>query len=518
MPPPGWMSKGPVRAIEPAQHPYNDPVKILFLAAEAVPLVQVGGLGDVAGSLPRALEALGHEVRVAIPDSTAVERAGFTPQPVARFEVPAGNGRQSATACAVDAGGVRFLLVGGAPIPRDGRVYGSGIDEDGPKFAFFSRAALEMCRALGWKPDLVHAHDSHAAPSAAWLATSGTEDPFFRDTASLLTIHNLPYMGNGAGAALASYGFPVDGEGLPEWARGALLPVGIAHADEISTVSPTYAREILTPEFGCGLDGLLRARAERLSGILNGLDLEAWDPLKDPAIARRFDSSNLAARRENKAALRRELSLEGSSDAPLLAIVSRLDRQKGFDIAGPGLNRWLESGGLVAVLGTGDPAIETSLAGIAAAFPSRCATRFRFDAALARRIYAGSDALLIPSRYEPCGLTQMIAMRYGSVPVARETGGLADTIRDASHPDGTGFLFPAFDPAALDQALARALAAFGMRDAWEGLMRRGMAEDFSWPRSAAAYGALYERARRRRRNGASATERGDAVPAAGRTR
>jgi starch synthase len=416
----------------------------------------------------------------------------------------------------VDAGGFPFLLVGGTPIPRDGRVYGSGIDEDGPKFAFFARAALEMCRALGWKPDVVHAHDSHAAPAAAWLATAGAEDPFFRDTASLLTIHNLPYMGNGAGAALAEYGFPVDGDGLPEWARGALLPVGIAHADEISTVSPTYAREILTPEFGCGLDGLLRARADRLSGILNGLDLLTWDPSRDPALARPFDASNLAARRENKTALLRELSLEGGSEAPLLAIVSRLDHQKGFDIAGAGLARWLESGGLVAALGTGDPAIEASLAGIAAAFPSRFAARFRFDAGLARRIYAGSDALLIPSRYEPCGLTQMIAMRYGSVPVARETGGLADTIRDASNPDGTGFLFQAFDPAALEQALARTRAAFGTPAAWEDLMRRGMAKDFSWSRSALAYGALYERARARRRSGAP-TDR-DAVPAAGRTR
>ena len=482
------------------------PVRILFLAAEAVPLAKVGGLGDVAGSLPRALRALGHDVRVAIPDAMPVERQGFSPVLAAEFEVASTGGRVAATVSELEAAGTRFLLVGGPPVPRDGRVYGNGIGEDGPKFAFFSRAALEGARALGWKPDLVHAHDSHAAPAAAWIATAGRLDPFFRDTASLLTIHNLPYMGTGAGAALEAYGFPLDGDGLPEWARGAMLPVGLAHADEISTVSPTYAREILTPEFGCGLDGLLRRREERLSGILNGLDLDSWDPSADGALARSFDASHLEARRENKAALRRELSLEDRADGPLLAIVSRLDHQKGFDIAGPGISRWLESGGQVAVLGTGDPAIEAALAGLAAAYPSRFEARFRFDAALARRIYAGSDALLIPSRYEPCGLTQMIAMRYGSVPVARRTGGLADTITDARSPEGTGFLFEAFDPAALDEALARAFAASSDAKGWEGLMRCGMAKDSSWSRSAIEYGALYERALRRRRGADSGAE------------
>jgi starch synthase len=485
-------------------------VRILFLAAEAEPLAKVGGLGDVAGSLPRALRALGHDVRVALPDAMPVERDGFSPVLAARFEVPSGEGSVAATVSELEAGGIRFLLVGGAPIPRDGRVYGSGIDEDGPKFAFFSRAALEMCRALGWKPDVVHAHDSHAAPAAAWVATAGSLDSFFRDTASLLTIHNLPYMGTGAGAALEAYGLPVGGDGLPEWARGAMLPVGLAHADELSTVSPTYAREILTSEFGCGLEGLLRRREDRLSGILNGLDLERWDPSTDPALARPFDASDLAARRENKAALRRELALEGPENGPLLAIVSRLDHQKGFDIAGPGISRWLESGGQVAALGTGDPAIEAALGGLAAEYPSRFAARFRFDPALARQIYAGSDALLIPSRYEPCGLTQMIAMRYGSVPVARRTGGLADTITDARSPEGTGFLFDAFDPSALDEALARAFAAFSAASVWNGLMRRGMAKDFSWSRSALEYGALYARALLRRR----AADRGAGEPPA----
>jgi len=468
--------------------------------------VKVGGLGDVAGSLPRALQALGHDVRVALPDTTPVENEGFVPVPVGRFEVPSAAGPLRATASEVEADGLRFTLVGGDPIARDGRVYGRSIDEDGPKFAFFSRAALELCRALDWKPDLVHAHDSHAAPAAAWTATAGTADPFFRDTASLLTIHNLPYMGTGAGRALSDFGFPVGGEGLPDWARGGLLPVGIAHADEISTVSPTYAREILTPEFGCGLETLLGSRSDRLSGILNGLELAAWDPETDEALPRRFGPSRLAARRENKARLQRELSLETTADAPLLGIVSRLDHQKGFDVAAPALRRWLESEGQIAVLGTGDPAIEGVLSGLSSEFPARCATRLRFDGALARRIYGGSDVFLIPSRYEPCGLTQMIAMRYGSVPVARRTGGLADTIRDADAPDGTGFLFRDLDAAAIDDALSRARAVLARPGAWRALVRRGMREDFSWTRSAQAYSDLYARAIARRARAELRTE------------
>ncbi|HET9795082.1 MAG TPA: glycogen synthase [Thermoanaerobaculia bacterium] len=473
-------------------------MRVLFLAAEAAPLVKVGGLGDVAGSLPRALAALGIDVRVAIPDARPLEERRFVPRPVATFSVSAAHGDEVAAVSEVDVDGFPFLLVGGAPIPRSGRVYGNGIGEDGPKFAFFCRAALELCRRSGWKPDLVHAHDSHAAPAAAWLSEA-SGDPFFRDTASLVTIHNLPYMGTGAGAALADYGIPVDGDGLPEWARGALLPVGIARADEISTVSPTYAREILTPEYGCGLDALLRSRADRLTGIVNGLDLTVWDPSADSALARRFDAARIDARDENRDALRRDLGLESDPAAPLVGIVSRLDDQKGFDVAAPALARWLASGGQLAALGTGDPAVERGLGELAAAHPSRAAVRFRFDADLARRIYAGADMFLIPSRYEPCGLTQMIAMRYGCVPVARETGGLADTIRDAAGSAGTGFLFPTLDPDAISGALERARALRGNRPAWRSLVLRGMAEDFSWTRSARAYDALYVRAAARRR-------------------
>ena len=478
-------------------------MRILFLAAEAVPLAKVGGLGDVAGSLPRVLRRLGHDVRVAIPDS--MPRDGGPPRRTfADFRFPTPHGDAAASVSEVVADGAPFFLISGNPIPRDGRVYGNGIAEDGPRFAFFSRAALEACRALDWKPDVLHAHDSHAAPAAAWLSGPGAGDGFFRDAVSVLTIHNLPYMGAGAGEALAAYGIPTDGNGVPDWARGGLLPVGIALADEITAVSPTYAREITTPEFGCGLDGLLRTRADRLTGIVNGLDLERWDPARDPDLVRPFDSRDLESRGADRSALAAELDLDPDDTAPLLGIVSRLDYQKGFDIAYAPLRRWLSDGGRLAVLGSGERGIEEEFASLARDFPSRAAVRFRFDGALARRIYAGSDAFVIPSRYEPCGLTQMIAMRYGSVPVARETGGLADTIRDAASPSGTGFLFREFDAGALEGALARARELFARRDAWNALMCRGMAEDFSWTRSAARYGEIYARAVDRKRSAVAA--------------
>lgn len=324
-------------------------------------------------------------------------------------------------------------------------------------------------------------------------------DPFFRDTASLLTIHNLPYMGIGAGDALARFGIPTDGPRIPDWARGAMLAVGIAHADEINTVSPTYAREILTSEFGCGLEGLLSSRRDRLSGILNGIDVTTWDPSTDPAIAHRFNAETTEIRAANKLALRRELGLDAAGSPPLLGAVSRLDHQKGFNVASPAIAEWLSSGGQFVLLGSGDAAIEASLSSLASKFPGRASIQLRFDAALARRIYAGADAFLIPSRYEPCGLTQMIAMRYGSVPVARATGGLVDTIRDADLPGGTGVLFRELNPDSIRAALTRVRGLLSRSDAWSALVRNGMARDFSWREPAKLYSALYQRALSRKR-------------------
>jgi starch synthase len=472
-------------------------VKILFVAAEAAPLVKVGGLGDVVGSLPRALAVQGHDVRVAIPGyGTAIDWPRWKPQWQARINVPRDWGDQPAEIWEVDTGSVRFLLVTGSPVPGQGPVYGAGIHEDGPKYIFFSLAALWATQALSWKPDVVHCHDYHAGAAAWWLATDGRGNAFFREVASVLTIHNLPYAGQGAGRYLSDYHLrradAVDV--LPPVYRDSLLALGILGADALSTVSPTYAREILGPEAGKGLEGVLGARADRLVGILNGIDTDLWNPATDSNIAERYSLALLDRRRKNKRALLAEAGLAPEDETPLLGVVSRLDPQKGFDVAAPVIARWLELGGQFVALGTGDRTVETAFAFLEQRFPGRASVRLRFDGPYAHRIYAGADALLIPSRYEPCGLTQMIAMRYGAIPIARRTGGLADTVVDAGDPGGNGILFDELSAWSIADALERAVAVYAEPERWQELMRRGMRADFSWSRSADAYGRLYQKA------------------------
>ena len=474
-------------------------MKVLFLAAEAAPFVKVGGLGDVAGSLPLALAALGHDVRLAIPGYGAIDWPRFQPKPAGSFEVPHAGGRDPGQIWEIESD-VPVWLLTGPLIPRDQAIYSESLAVDARKFLFFSLGALAACRALDFRPDVIHANDWHTGPAVLRLATTRGHDPFLRDTASVFTIHNLPYTGRGAGPYLAQYGLPASPAlaFLPDWARDSMLGIGLATADFLTTVSPTYAKEIQTPEGGHGLDATLRARADRLRGVLNGIDVRAWDPSTDPALAARFDRATLEKRSANRAALAEEAGLAPDPNAFLLGMVSRLDSQKGFDIALPVLAGWLESGGQLVALGSGDPAIERGLAELELAFPGRASVRLRFDPPYSRRIYGGADGILIPSRYEPCGLTQMLAMRYGAVPIARRTGGLADTIVDVGDPGGTGILFDGYDPVSLAHALDRAVRVYAHPESWSELQRRGMEKDFSWDRSAAEYEAIYREARRLR--------------------
>lgn len=470
-------------------------MKILLAAAEAVPLTKVGGLGDVAGSLPRALLDLGHDARVVIPH-VRVDEARFKPKPIGTIDVPSVAGPVEAGVSRVTWRGLTYYLISGPPIPKDGPLYGQGIEEDGPKFVFFSLAALGLCRALDWMPDVFHANDFHTGAAIYWLGTVGRHEEDYRRMASVLTIHNLPYMGNHAGGALMRYGLvPSDSPLLPDWARDSLLALGILHADRVNAVSPGYARELLTPEFGSGLEGLLAARGDRLSGILNGIDVEAWNPNADRALKSKFDLDTHEKRASNKRALQKESGLPVSEAVPLLGVVSRLDAQKGFDIAAPAVRRWLESGGQFVLLGTGNPELMAEFDAVGREFPGQASVHLRFDAALASRIYAGADMTLIPSRYEPCGLTQMIAMRYGCVPIVRRTGGLADTVKDyGARGGGTGFVFDEYSADAAWSALQRAWTVFRHRARWQAVQRRGMRQDFSWTRSAKEYVRLYKRA------------------------
>ncbi|HSE62804.1 MAG TPA: glycogen/starch synthase, partial [Thermoanaerobaculia bacterium] len=273
-------------------------MNILFLSAEAAPFVKVGGLGDVAGSLPRALAARGHDVRLALPGYGAIDWPRFAPLHRAVLDVPRRGGSDPADLWETSADGVPVYLITGPPIPRDSRIYGGSIDEDAPKFVFFSLAALEGCRRLSWRPDVIHANDWHTGPAVFRVAADSRDDPFFRSTATLYTIHNLPYTGRGAGRTLAEWDLRPSPHLalLPEWARDSMLGLGLAAADVLTTVSPTYAREIRTPEGGHGLDGALSLRGDRLHGVLNGIDVDAWNPATDAAISSRFDVGALERR------------------------------------------------------------------------------------------------------------------------------------------------------------------------------------------------------------------------------
>ena len=474
-------------------------MRVLFLAAEASPLVKVGGLGDVAGELPPALSRLGIDIRVAIPRYAHLggHVAGLRPQVV--VDVPRPSGPLPAEVYEVPTEAGQLWLVGGDPVERVPGVYGDPAADAG-KFIFFSLGALLACRATGWSPDVVHAHDWHTAPALAWMRTVAAD---WAATASVLTVHNLPFMGSGGGTALGEYGLQAAQEPLlPEWARGLPLPLGMVHADWITTVSPGYAAEIQTAAYGCGLEAFLASRSARVRGILNGIDPAVWDPASDASLASDYDLNSLERRRPNKAALQAALGLPVEPRIPLLAMVARLDAQKGVDLALEALTRLADSPWQFVLLGSGDPAIEDRARAFAELRNRHVRFVPAFDPGLARQIYAGADVVLAPSRYEPCGLVQLIAMRYGAIPLVRATGGLKDTVTPyAVGGKGTGFLFGPAEAPALADAIRGALGVYSDQRRWIGLQRRGMAQDFTWVRSARAYAELYLEAAADRRTG-----------------
>lgn len=478
-------------------------LRVLYIAAEADPIIKVGGLGDVTGSLPRSLralkssEAMGYtlDVRLAIPFHSVISQRIKDIQPVISFEVAHPDGPIQAQAFLTHVEDLPVYLIAGSPIPENVPVYSLDTRKDGEKFTFFSLAVLELARALDWPPHILHANDWHTAIAVYSLALRREADPFFSATRSILTIHNLPFMGAGTDAALSSFGIPpLRDPRLPPWGAYQPLPMGLASADHLTTVSPTYSREIMTPEFGCGLQDFLQLRAGTVTGILNGLDEKAWDPTNDPMLASPFDEHTLEKRLENKLALIREVDLPANPDQPLFILIGRMDYQKGVDLALDGLRQVAGLPWQAILLGTGDPGIETTARQLEAEYPNRVRAVIRFDAGLARRMYAGGDMLVMPSRYEPCGLAQMIAMRYGCIPVARATGGLQDTVKDEQLPErSTGFLFADSTAEALAAALRRAITAFGEPSEWQARQKFSMRQDFSWQSSAQAYVKIYHR-------------------------
>ncbi len=476
----------------------QEELKVLFLISEAAPFAKVGGLADIAVALPRALRKLGVDVRLLIPRYGNIRSEDYEFHRVgSSIAVPLGPGQSRAHLLSTDLGDLpTYLIWNDQYFSARKKVY--GFNDDPQRFTFFSRAVIEVLRCLDWQPDVVHAHDWHTAPVITWLKFYGADEARYRDIATLYTIHNLAYQGI-CGRLILRFAQMEDVTHLPVEPPGQLnwMAQGIANADLISTVSATYAREILTPEAGLGLESLLLERQERLFGVLNGIDVALWDPGSDDALAHTFDADSLHMRGVNKAVLQREIGLPTREDVPLLGIVSRLDQLKGMELLLSALESALpEEDMQLVALGTGAEEFEARLRALQAAHPSQVRAFIKFDDRLARRIYGGVDVFLKPSLSEPGGLAQMIAQRYGAVPLVRATGGLADTVLDADEQlqRGTGFVFRRYTEDAFLAALDRTLAAYRDPARWADIQRRGAEMDFSWRSSARAYVDLYRRA------------------------
>lgn len=453
-------------------------MKILFCSAEVDPFAKVGGLADVAASLPQRLLELGHDVRVVTPShkSSAVAHRNAPERREIMVPLP-GRDRRVEIATVAGVGGVPVqLLLDDHYFGRE-RVYGEA--DDLLRYQFFCRTIIQMLTQEEWVPDVLHLNDWHAAPLAFALRNLAWNHPVLRGVVSVFTIHNLRYRGP---------------DELNDY-----LSQAIYYADRITTVSPSYAREILTTEFGEGLDDLLRLREDAIGGILNGLDYHVYNPRTDPHIPVQFDLSSLEDRPGNKTALLAELDLP-ETDGPLAAMVTRLTEQKGVDIVLQAVPEILSANGQLVVLGNGDAWLEQELERLQMSHPDSIRTIARFDEPLARRIYAGCDLFLMPSRYEPCGLGQLIAMRYGAVPLGRRTGGLGDTIIDLDeHPEtATGFLFDEFSYYGLGAVFDRAVRAYREPETWLRLQQNGMQRDYSWGASATHYVETYITALRSR--------------------
>ena len=464
-------------------------INVLFLAAEADPFVKVGGLGDVAGSLPRALRALSNEdikldVRLVLPYHPVVKADNL--KPLSMFSIPRGDSEVEVEAFEGSLNGMPVYFINGEPIRANGSVYSVDPKLDAEKYTFFSLAALELPRQINWSPDVVHANDWHTALSVYGSLTKRWEAGA-RHVAGVVTLHNLPFMGPDVSAILESYGIKIAQTDLPEWARLMPLPLGLWASDAIVAVSPTYANEVLTPEYGCGLDEFLQLRRKTISGVLNGIDVVSFNPVDDSALGVNFDVNSLEKRAANKTLLQERLGFQPDPDAPLLAMVSRMDTQKGVDLAFTALKSMKKINFQAVILGTGDPKFEEAAQSLHNLFPEKIKIELRYDASLARQIYAGSDMLLMPSRYEPCGLSQMIAMRYGCVPVVRATGGLNDTVKHGE----TGFVFDKAHHMSLMGAVKAGIKVYSDRERWRKIQRAGMAQDFSWENSARKYLELY---------------------------
>jgi len=482
-------------------------MRIVMLAAEASPYAKVGGLGDVVGALPRALGKLGARPVIVLPAYQRVLSGPLGLRRCARvpgFEVPM---RSSAEHAAVyeappDGTGVEAYLIGsGKYFDRSG-IYDDPFTKEGysdnmERFVFFMKAVLELLPRLGAPVDILHCHDSHTALIPGLIRTARGEDPFYAACGTLLTIHNLAHQGIFPKDSLAVAGidpkhfYPMSP--FEYWGQVNFMKAGIELADRVNTVSETYAAEIQShPEFGMGLEHVLRRRAADLSGIVNGIDTREWDPETDPHLPARYSARDLSGKAVCKDSLLRSFGLPNPGGrTPLAGIVSRLADQKGFDLIAGAVHEIASLEMQLVILGTGQQKYHDLLERMAARYPEKIAVRFAFDNALAHRIEAGCDMFLMPSKFEPCGLNQLYSLRYGTVPIVRAVGGLADTVAPYDGDSGTGFRFSGYASADMMDSVRRALDVYRDAGRWKTLQLRGMAQDWSWDRSARRYMRLY---------------------------
>ena len=481
-------------------------MRILQVSSELFPLLKTGGLADVAGALPAALGAQGCDVRPLLPGFPAVCDALHDAQPIGNFTTPWGERIEVVLGHWLGLGTAgqalkAYVMIAPGLYDRPGNPYHDAQQhayvDNHRRFAALGWGAAHLAYGLdgAWSPQVVHCHDWHAGLAPACLAF--WDSP--HRVPSLFTIHNLAYQGCFDAGCFSDLGLPASAfsvSGLEFYGQVSFMKAALVYANHLSTVSPTYAREIQTPEQGFGLDGLLRSRAAQLSGILNGVDNSVWDPKCDALLAHTFDVRKLTGKALNKAHLQAETGLDLLPDAPLFTLVGRLTEQKGLPLVLEGIEEVVVGGGQLLVLGSGDAALEHALSAQAQAYPGRMAVRLDYDEALAHRIFGGSDVTLVPSRFEPCGLTQLYGLKYGSLPLVRRIGGLADTVVDTDletmeDSSATGFVFDAFDSTPYRRALRRAFALYRRRADWNRVRHNGMRIASSWEDSARQYRDLY---------------------------
>jgi starch synthase len=475
-------------------------MRIVIVSPEAVPFAKTGGLADVAGALPKELAQAGHEVRLVMPRYRVVDAAKFgLIRTETSIQVPLGDKIVLGEIFTSSQDGFTAIFIGNDEYFMRDELYGNkagDFADNAARFTFFSKGVLQCLKGLGFMPDIIHVNDWQSALIPLFLQSIYKNDPFFRKTAALLTIHNLGYQG-----LFWHLDMPLLGvgweyytpEGIEFWGKINFLKAGIVYADLINTVSSKYAQEITTSEFGFGLDGVLRTRKGDLFGILNGIDTDIWNPRTDSLITRQYGPETLADKVENKKTLLDEFYLPQNPGIPLIGIISRLADQKGFDILADAMEEIMAMDVMMVVLGTGEARYHELLTRLGKRYPSKLGVKLAFNLRLSHLIEAGADMFLMPSLYEPCGLNQMMSMRYGTVPVVRDTGGLSDTVTDYQEKtkSGTGVKFTDYDAKSLVAAVKRAVSLFAKKAHWETIMKNGMSMDFSWRASAEKYERLY---------------------------